>query len=48
VGNTLISFSEFIEKYICFDCHTYGHEEKDGVQRCMMCGKIKEDCDKEK
>ena len=39
-------FSDFVAKYICFDYHTYGHVEQDGVQRCLMCGKIK-DCDEE-
>lgn len=35
-------FSDFVTKYICFDYHTYGHIEQDGIQRCLMCGKIKE------
>lgn len=41
-------FSDFVTKYICFDCHTYGHIEQDGIQRCLMCGKIKDDSEIER
>ena len=40
-------FSDFVAKYICFDYHTYGHEEKDGTKRCMMCGEIEKVPDEE-